>query len=71
MKLVWIFLQLFLLPVFFLWLLGIVSDDIWSAMGQKLQAIKEYVNETSLKMHKQATPQEEEATPQQEETQSA
>ena len=52
LKLVWIFIQIFLLPVFFLWLIGVVSDDIWTAMGQKLQTVKEYVNQSTIKMHR-------------------
>ena len=43
---------MFLLPVFFLWLIGVVSDDIWTAMGQKFQAVKEYVNQSTIKMHR-------------------
>ena len=52
LKLVWIFIQIFLLPVFFLWLIGVVSDDIWTAMGQKLQVVKEYVSQSTIKMHR-------------------
>ena len=52
LKLIWIFIQIFLLPVFFLWLIGVVSDDIWTAMGQKLQTVKEYVDQTTIKMHR-------------------
>ena len=52
LKLVWIFIQIFLLPVFFLWLIGVVSDDIWTAMGQKLQVVKEYVNQSTIKTHR-------------------
>ena len=29
LDLVFIFIQIFLLPVFFLWLIGVVGDDIW------------------------------------------
>ena len=52
LDLVFIFIQIFLLPVFFLWLIGVVGDDIWEYIGQLLSDIKKYVQATTLTLHR-------------------
>lgn len=54
LDLVFIFIQIFLLPVFFLWLIGVVGDDIWRYIGQLLGDIKRYVQATTLVLHRKS-----------------